>query len=65
MDDRERAEFEEAASRPQPGLLREMFALLKSNKKWWLAPIILMLLAIGLLVLLAASKAAPFLYPLF
>ena len=42
-----------------------MFALLKANKKWWLAPIVLALLVIGALVLLLATKAAPFIYPLF
>ena len=42
-----------------------MFALLKVNKKWWLAPIVLALLVIGALVFLLATKAAPFIYPLF
>jgi hypothetical protein len=56
----------ETASRQKPrGLLRELFDLLRTNKKWWLAPIILALLAIGALVILAATKAAPFIYPLF
>jgi hypothetical protein len=58
-------EFEKAAREKPPGLVRELFGLLKANKKWWLAPIILALLAIGALVILAATKAAPFIYPLF
>ena len=58
-------EFEKAAREKSPGLVRELLDLLKSNKKWWLAPIILALLAIGALVILAATKAAPFIYPLF
>jgi hypothetical protein len=62
---RESKDFE-AASREKPrGLAAELFALLRSNKKWWLAPIIVALLAIGALVILAATKAAPFIYPLF
>lgn len=58
-------EFEKASREKQPSLLREMLDLVKTNKKWWLAPIILALLAIGVLVYLAATKAAPFIYPLF
>ena len=38
--------------------------LLKTNKKWWLAPIILALIAIGVLVIALATKAAPLIYPL-
>ena len=58
-------EFERAAREKPPGLGRELFALLKANKKWWLAPIVLALLVIGALVFLLATKAAPFIYPLF
>jgi hypothetical protein len=58
------SEFEKASQEKTPGLWREFVDLLKTNKKWWLAPIILALLLIGLLVILAASKAAPLIYPL-
>jgi hypothetical protein len=47
------------------GLIREMWELIRHNKKWWLAPIILALLAIGVLAVLGSSSLAPFLYPLF
>ncbi|MBZ0172567.1 MAG: DUF5989 family protein [Phycisphaerales bacterium] len=47
------------------GLLRELFELIVHNKKWWLAPIILALLVIGLLAVLGSSALAPFIYPLF
>lgn len=42
-----------------------MWELIRHNKKWWLAPIILALLAIGVLAVLGSSSLAPFLYPLF
>ena len=58
-------EFERASQEKAPGLWRECVELLKANKKWWLAPIILALLLVGVLVVLAASKAAPLIYPLF
>lgn len=59
------SDFERAAQEKPAGLVRDLIGLLKANKKWWLAPIILALLLIGLLVFLAATKVAPFIYPLF
>ncbi|MFP8877207.1 MAG: DUF5989 family protein [Myxococcota bacterium] len=46
-------------------MLREVFDFLKENKKWWLAPILISVLGLGLLVLLGGSAAAPFIYTLF
>ncbi len=47
------------------GLLKEFFDFLRYNKKWWLAPIIMVLLVVGILVLLGGTVAAPFIYTLF
>ena len=58
-------DFEQKASTPQPSLVQELWDFLRSNKKWWLTPIILVLLLAGLLVLLSQSAAAPFVYTLF
>jgi hypothetical protein len=60
-----RSDFAEQASAPRPGLLLELWEFLCHNKKWWLTPIILVLLVIGALILLAGTAAAPFIYPLF
>jgi hypothetical protein len=46
-------------------LLREIFLMLKYNKKWWLTPIILVLLLFGALVIMGGSSYAPFIYTLF
>ena len=46
-------------------LLREFWDFLRHNKKWWLTPIILVLLLIGLLAVLGGTTAAPFIYTLF
>jgi hypothetical protein len=35
------------------------------NKKWWLTPIVLMLLILGVLILVGGTGAAPFIYTLF
>ena len=42
-----------------------MVDFLLHNKSWWLTPIIVMLLLVGLLVMLAGTGAAPFIYTLF
>ena len=48
------------------GLLRELWQFLKVRKKFWMAPIILMLLLLGGLIILAQGSAvAPFIYTLF
>ena len=57
--------FAEQAAGPSGGLLREFWDFLRHNKKWWLAPIIIILLVLGLLIALTAHSAlSPFLYPL-
>jgi hypothetical protein len=46
--------------------LKELWAFLKARKKFWLAPLLLMLLLLGgLLVLAQGSALAPFIYVLF
>ncbi len=55
-------EFEQQAAGPQIGLLAEFVYFLLHNKKWWLTPIILVLLAVGVLVWLG-STGVPFIYP--
>jgi hypothetical protein len=47
-------------------ILKQLWDFLRVNKKWWLAPIIIMFLLLGLLIFLAQSQAvAPFIYTLF
>ena len=61
-----RNEFELAASQfRQAGLIREFWAFLSQNKKWWLLPILLVLLLLGAVLVLSTSVIAPFIYPLF
>jgi hypothetical protein len=45
--------------------LKDIFQFLMARKKWWLLPIILALLILGLLLIFAESSAvAPFVYPM-
>jgi Family of unknown function (DUF5989) len=61
----ESAPFRQEAHRPRTSIGREFWDFLKANKKWWLLPILLVLLAVGLLITLAGTAAAPFIYTLF
>lgn len=55
----------QAAERSGGGLATEFWEFLKENKKWWLAPIIISIVGLGLLVMLGGTAAAPFIYTLF
>lgn len=47
-------------------VLKEFWNFLKIRKKFWLAPIVLMLILLGALILFTESSAiAPFIYTLF
>ena len=47
-------------------ILAEFWDFLKVRKKWWLAPIVLVLLLLGaLIVLTEGSAVAPFIYTIF
>lgn len=47
-------------------LLKELTAFLRARKKFWMLPIVVMLLALGALIVLSESSAiAPFIYTLF
>jgi hypothetical protein len=57
--------FESRAAEAPRGAVSEVLAFTFNNKKWWLAPIIVVLLGLGVLVLLGGTAAAPFIYTLF
>ena len=47
-------------------LLQHLWGFMKARKKFWLAPIILLMLLLGgLLILAQGSAIAPFIYTLF
>ena len=59
------AAFVQGASEQRPGLAAELFDFLKNNKKWWLTPIVVVLVLMGVLIVLSGTAAAPFIYTLF
>jgi hypothetical protein len=65
MSDEKKTRFEEAGERPAGGLAGEFLSMLKHNKKYWLVPLLLLLLGLGVLIIAGGSAAAPFIYTLF
>lgn len=53
------------ANEPPPSFVSEFWQFLRHNKKWWLLPIIAVLLFFGLLIALAGTGAAPLIYTFF
>jgi hypothetical protein len=48
------------------GVVRELWAFMRERKKWWLAPILIVLLLVGTLLVFAQGSAlAPFIYTVF
>jgi hypothetical protein len=64
-DKTDKDDFVAQASGGRSSLAGEFTDFLKENKKWWLAPIVIAVLGLGLLVLLGGTAAAPFIYTLF
>ncbi len=58
-------DFLEHAAGRRAGVLHEFWDYLRENKKWWLLPILIVLLLFGMLVFLSGTAAAPFIYTLF
>jgi len=58
-------DFVKQATSPRTSLFSEFLSFLRENKKWWIAPIVISMLLLGLLLVLAGTGAAPFIYTLF
>ena len=64
-DGKDNSEFARQAAETQGGFFAEFWAYLRHNRKWWLTPIVIVLLLVAGLVLLGGTAAAPFIYTLF
>jgi hypothetical protein len=66
METPPQSEFEQASEKESQGsMFSELWLFLRHNRKWWLLPILVLLALFGVLMLLAGSGAAPFIYTLF
>ena len=58
--------FEKAASETRDvGFFAELVGFLATTKKWWLLPIVLVIVVFSLLIFLSGTGAAPLIYTLF
>jgi hypothetical protein len=57
--------FEQNSNVRSTGMIGEFLMFLKHNKKWWLFPIVVILLLLGVLVVLGGTVVGPFIYTLF
>ena len=63
---RDRQSFEEAVEEGRGGgLIGDFYGFMKENAKWWLLPILFVFAMLGILLVLAGTGAAPFIYTLF
>jgi len=58
-------DFTAESRRKRTSLVGEVWLWLRHNKKWWLLPILIMLLLLGLVVLAGSVGLGPFIYPIF
>jgi hypothetical protein len=65
MAEPEKNAFSRQAEGKQRGPLAEFCWFVLHNKKWWLTPIIIILILVGFLAVLGGSGVAPFIYTLF
>jgi hypothetical protein len=48
------------------GIVGELWMFMRERKKWWLLPVILVMLLVGSLIVVAQGSAlAPFIYTIF
>jgi hypothetical protein len=59
------SEFRDLGGQKRIGFLSELWTFLRTNKRWWLLPVMIVILILGLLVFLGGTPLAPFIYTLF
>ncbi|MBI3722341.1 hypothetical protein HY251_00065 [bacterium] len=66
MENVEKSEKSEKAENQEESLFREFWLFLREEKKWWLGPIVVLLVTLSAVIIFAeGSSIAPFIYSLF
>ncbi|HLU39137.1 MAG TPA: DUF5989 family protein [Planctomycetota bacterium] len=66
MTERDHDDFENlAADAKSGGIVSEFIAFMKDNAKWWLIPFLVVFGLLGIVIVLAGTGAAPFIYAMF
>lgn len=61
----EKPSFEQQAVEAEPGLIMEFWDFLRFNGKWWMTPILIVMLLVAALLVLNALGLTPFVYTTF
>ncbi len=64
-DDTGRSDLASQVEKGSPNIVREFAGFLMSNKKFWLAPIIVLLLLAALVIVAFGTAVAPWLYAIW
>lgn len=48
-----------------PSFLQDLVLFIRQNKKWYLIPVVVSIILLGILIALGSTGAAPFIYTLF
>ena len=65
MSEQKKSAFEQAGAKSEASLVSELLGMMRQNKKYWLIPLVVLLLLFGVLLILGTTAAAPFIYTLF
>lgn len=66
MTDSKDQDFDKlAAANKEGGIISEFIAFMKDNAKWWLIPFLVVFGLLGIVIVLAGTGAAPFIYAMF
>jgi uncharacterized protein DUF5989 len=66
MSEQRLTEFEQIAEKgTQDNVFTDFWFLFRYSKKYWLLPVVLVLILLGGLMLLSGTAVAPFIYTLF
>jgi hypothetical protein len=65
MNQKSPKSFQEESAGSQRGAFAEFIGFVVHNKKWWLTPVLIVLVLVGALVVLGGTGVAPFIYSLF
>lgn len=58
-------EFARQSELPSASLVTQFWEFLRHSKKWWITPIVIVVLLVGIIVVLGSTAAAPFIYTIF
>jgi len=64
-DAKSESEFARQAITRRSSFLSDYVYLVRTNRKWWMLPLLGLLLGFGVLMVLASTGAAPFIYTMF